>query len=71
MRAGLAVRVLGATLTPEDIAELLRTEPRAIGLAEMMDYPAVVAGDDDAVAKVGRPAIVTSTVTHQGCRAAR
>jgi adenine deaminase len=42
----------GATLSPEDIAELLRTEPRAIGLAEMMDYPAVVAGDDDAVAKV-------------------
>ena len=42
----------GATLTPEDIAELLRTEPRAIGLAEMMDYPAVVAGDQDAVAKV-------------------
>ncbi len=42
----------GATLTPEDIAELLRTEPRAIGLAEMMDYPAVVAGDEDAVAKV-------------------
>jgi adenine deaminase len=42
----------GATLTPEDIAELLQTEPRAIGLAEMMDYPAVVAGDEDAVAKV-------------------
>jgi adenine deaminase len=42
----------GATLTPEDIAELLRTERRAIGLAEMMDYPAVVAGDEDAVAKV-------------------
>ena len=42
----------GATLTPEDIADLLRTEPRAIGLAEMMDYPALVAGDDDAVAKV-------------------
>jgi len=42
----------GATLTPEDIAELLRTEPRAIGLAEMMDYPAVVAGLEDAVAKV-------------------
>jgi adenine deaminase len=42
----------GASLTPEDIAELLRTEPRAIGLAEMMDYPAVVAGDEDAVAKV-------------------
>ena len=42
----------GATLTPEDIAELLRTEPRAIGLAEMMDYPAVVAGDGDTVAKV-------------------
>ena len=42
----------GATLTPEDITELLRTEPRAIGLAEMMDYPAVVAGGEDAVAKV-------------------
>jgi adenine deaminase len=42
----------GASLTPEDIAELLRTEPRAIGLAEMMDYPAVVAGDEDAVAKL-------------------
>ena len=42
----------GATLTAEDIAELLLTEPRAIGLAEMMDYPAVVAGDEDAVAKV-------------------
>ena len=41
----------GATLTPEDISELLRTEPLAIGLAEMMDYPALVAGDD-AVAKV-------------------
>jgi adenine deaminase len=42
----------GATLTAEDIAELLRTEPRAIGLAEMMDYPAVVAGDEDVVAKI-------------------
>ena len=42
----------GARLTPEDVAELLRTESRAIGLAEMMDYPAVVAGDEDAVAKV-------------------
>jgi adenine deaminase len=42
----------GAILTPEDIAELLRTEPRAIGLAEMMDYPGVVAGDEVAVAKV-------------------
>ena len=42
----------GATLTPEDIAELLRTEPQAIGLAEMMDYPAVVAGGEDVVAKI-------------------
>ena len=42
----------GATLTREDIAELLRTEPRAIGLAEMMDYPAVVAGGEDVVAKI-------------------
>ncbi len=46
----------GATLTADDIAELLRTEPRAIGLAEMMDYPAVVAAGEDAVAKVAAAA---------------
>jgi adenine deaminase len=42
----------GATLGPKDIAELLRTEPGAIGLAEMMDYPAVVAGEEDVLAKL-------------------
>src|SRR5262245_22540892 len=43
----------GATVTAEDIAAFLEQEPNAIGLAEMMDYPAVVAGDDDALAKLG------------------
>jgi len=42
----------GATVTADDIAAFLEEEPNAIGLAEMMDYPAVVAGDDDAIAKL-------------------
>ena len=42
----------GATVTPSDIASFLADEPNAIGLAEMMDFPAVVAGRDDALAKL-------------------
>lgn len=42
----------GATVTAEDIARFLAEEPNAIGLAEMMDFPGVVAGHDDVVAKV-------------------
>ncbi|HJV05591.1 MAG TPA: adenine deaminase [Actinomycetota bacterium] len=42
----------GAVVGPEDIARFLEREPRAIGLAEMMNFPGVVAGDDDALAKV-------------------
>jgi adenine deaminase len=42
----------GATVTADDIAAFLAEEPNAIGLAEMMDYPAVVAGEDDALAKL-------------------
>lgn len=42
----------GATVTPADIARFLEEEPHAIGLAEMMDFPAVVAGDEDALAKL-------------------
>jgi adenine deaminase len=41
-----------ATLSAEDIARFLDEEPRAIGLAEMMNFPAVVEGEDDAVAKI-------------------
>jgi adenine deaminase len=41
-----------ATVTPEEIATFLAEEPRAIGLAEMMDYPGVVRGNDDALAKL-------------------
>jgi adenine deaminase len=36
----------------EEIARFLEREPRAIGLAEMMNFPGVVAGEDDALAKV-------------------
>jgi adenine deaminase len=42
----------GAEVRAEDIARFLAEEPRALGLAEMMNFPAVVAGEDDAVAKL-------------------
>jgi adenine deaminase len=42
----------GATVTAEEIAGFLREEPRALGIAEMMNYPAVAAGDDDSLAKI-------------------
>ena len=41
-----------ATVTAEDIAGFLDEEPNAIGVAEMMDFPGVVAGTDEAVAKL-------------------
>jgi adenine deaminase len=40
------------TVTAEDIARFLAQEPQALGVAEMMNFPAVVAGDPDALAKV-------------------
>jgi adenine deaminase len=42
----------GATVGAEDIARFLAEEPRAIGLAEMMNFPAVVAGEGDEIAKL-------------------
>jgi adenine deaminase len=42
----------GATVAAEDIARFLREEPNAIGVAEMMDFPGVVAGTPDVVAKI-------------------
>jgi adenine deaminase len=42
----------GAEVGPADIARFLEEEPRALGLAEMMNFPAVVAGEDGALAKV-------------------
>jgi adenine deaminase len=42
----------GATVSAEDIAAFLREEPRALGVAEMMNVPAVVAGQDEALAKI-------------------
>jgi adenine deaminase len=42
----------GATVDAEDMARFLREEPRALGVAEMMDFPAVVAGEESAVAKI-------------------
>jgi adenine deaminase len=42
----------GATVTAEDIARFLAEEPNAIGVAEMMDFPAVVAADPSVLAKV-------------------
>lgn len=42
----------GAEVTAEEIARFLAEEPRALGVAEMMNFPAVAAGHDDALAKV-------------------
>jgi adenine deaminase len=42
----------GHTLDHRDIAALLDAHPRIIGLAEMMNFPAVVAGDPEALAKI-------------------
>jgi adenine deaminase len=42
----------GATVGAEDIAALLDAEPAVRGVAEMMAYPAVVAGDHDALSKI-------------------
>jgi adenine deaminase len=40
------------TLDHEDIAKLLDSHPRIIGLAELMNFPAVVAGDPETLAKI-------------------
>jgi len=42
----------GATIDAEDIARFLAEEPKAIGLAEMMNFPAVVAGEAEEIAKL-------------------
>jgi len=42
----------GATVTAREIARFLDEEPNAIGVAEMMDFTGLVAGNADAVAKV-------------------
>jgi adenine deaminase len=42
----------GATVGAEDITRFLAEEPRAIGVAEMMDFPAVVSGADDVLEKI-------------------
>ena len=42
----------GATVGPEEIGRFLDEEPAAIGLAEMMNFPGVVDGDRDALAKI-------------------
>src|SRR5438046_1267774 len=40
----------GAQLAAQDLAALIN-EPRVLGVAEMMNYPGVVGGADDMVAK--------------------
>ncbi len=42
----------GATVDARDIAGFLASTPGAHGVAEMMAYPSVVAGDEDALAKI-------------------
>jgi adenine deaminase len=40
------------TVTAEDIARFLEEEPRALGVAEMMNFHSVVQGDDDVLSKL-------------------
>ena len=42
----------GATITPDDVAEML-TWPNIIGLGEMMNFPGVAAGDPKMLAEIG------------------
>ena len=42
----------GATVTAAEIARFLEEEPRAIGVAEMMDFPGVVRGSEETLAKL-------------------
>lgn len=42
----------GATVDADEIARFLAEEPRAIGVAEMMNFPGVVRGDSDMLAKI-------------------
>jgi adenine deaminase len=42
----------GAEIDAGDIHRFLSEQPQAIGLAEMMDFPAVVRGDPDTLAKI-------------------
>ena len=44
----------GGSLGPDEVAALL-DRPRMLGLAEVMDIPAVLAGDPDAGQAAGRP----------------
>jgi adenine deaminase len=43
----------GATVEADDIERFLAQEAGAIGVAEMMDFPSVVAGAEGALAKIG------------------
>ena len=42
----------GATVSAEDIARFLSSEPSAIGLAEVMDVPGVIGGSEEVLAKI-------------------
>jgi adenine deaminase len=42
----------GAEVGADEIARFLAEEPRALGLAEVMNFPAVAAGDEEALAKI-------------------
>lgn len=42
----------GATVTAEEMARFLAEEPNAIGVAEMMDFPGLVRGAPEIVAKI-------------------
>ena len=70
VRAGQPARDNGARLDADDIARCSRRDPRIIGLAELMDFPAVVAGDRRGAGQDrGGRAARTSTGTRPACPA--
>jgi len=42
----------GATVSAEEIGSFLGEDPRVLGVAEMMNFPSVVAGTDDSLSKL-------------------
>jgi len=47
-----SLETAGATLTVSDLSALKDEDPRILGLAEMMNYPGVLMGDEDVLEKI-------------------
>ena len=54
VRAGVGLRVARRAARPDEMRAILR-HPRALGVAEMMNFPGVIAGDPDVLARMVAP----------------